>query len=448
MMTSECVTAGELPRVLVVTSNNFNLQGGGGITLTNLFRGWPADRLASLHEDSTPPDLAVCPQSFQLTRREVRWIRPFSLLQSWTRPGDADAPTGALAVDARQQSLKRRLVGDGLPRDVTLSPELFAWIDRFQPQLAYGFLGSLAQIRLMRRIADRWRVPLAVHIMDDWPSVIYTSGLLAPMFRPLVLREFADVLRRASAWLAISDLMAAEYSQRYGYPFTAFHNAVDTAEWARDQRRSWGVNEHAEVRYVGSVLPEAQRDALHDICDAVVRLRHEGIDVRLSIHAPASQGHALRQWGYPGDVLDVQGPPDPAAVPRLLASADVVVLPFNFDADSRRYIRLSMPTKVPAYMASGTPILAYGPEDVAAMRYAKESGWALTVSEQGVASVQTGLRCLLTDVALRQRIAGRAIELARQNHDIGRVRDAFWRTLTAAAAVDRDALAPAGEVAR
>jgi len=57
------------PRVLVITSNNFNLRAGGGITLTNLFRGWPAHRLANLHEDSTPPDRSVCANFFQLTRR-------------------------------------------------------------------------------------------------------------------------------------------------------------------------------------------------------------------------------------------------------------------------------------------------------------------------------------------------------------------------------------------
>ena len=40
----------DYPRILVVTGNNFNLVTGGGITLTNLFRGWPADRLANLHD--------------------------------------------------------------------------------------------------------------------------------------------------------------------------------------------------------------------------------------------------------------------------------------------------------------------------------------------------------------------------------------------------------------
>lgn len=73
----------ELPRVLVVTANNFNLVSGGGITLTNLFRGWPHDRLANVHEDAVPEDHSVCRTFYRLTEEEIRWNWPFSLLQGW-----------------------------------------------------------------------------------------------------------------------------------------------------------------------------------------------------------------------------------------------------------------------------------------------------------------------------------------------------------------------------
>lgn len=71
----------DYPRILVVTGNNFNLVTGGGITLTNLFRGWPADRLANLHDDATPVDRTVCRNFYRLTEEEIRWVWPFSLLR-------------------------------------------------------------------------------------------------------------------------------------------------------------------------------------------------------------------------------------------------------------------------------------------------------------------------------------------------------------------------------
>jgi hypothetical protein len=71
----------DYPRILVVTGNNFNLVTGGGITLTNLFRGWPADRLANLHDDATPVDRTVCRNFYRLTEQEIRWVWPFSLVR-------------------------------------------------------------------------------------------------------------------------------------------------------------------------------------------------------------------------------------------------------------------------------------------------------------------------------------------------------------------------------
>ena len=62
------MTLADFPRILVVTSNNFNQVTGGGITLTNLFRGWPADRIANLHEDPTPEDDSVCRRFYRCFR--------------------------------------------------------------------------------------------------------------------------------------------------------------------------------------------------------------------------------------------------------------------------------------------------------------------------------------------------------------------------------------------
>jgi glycosyltransferase involved in cell wall biosynthesis len=421
-----------IPRVLVVTSNNFNLQGGGGITLTNLFRGWPQERLANIHEDATLPDSTVCSSFFRLTRREVRWAWPLSLLERQMTGTSATDGTNALSVAPPASSWKRRIAGDGAPRDVRISPALASWIDNFQPQLVYGFLGSMAQNRLTRLIVDRWQVPLVVHIMDDWPSVIYTSGLLGPILRPRVLREFRELLDRAAARMAISDAMAEEYRARYGHAFLTFRNALDMDEWSAVARKSWEVSSPSIVRYVGSILPEAQLAALRVVCDSVKALRAEGCDITLSVHSPESQTRPLTQWGFDGDVLRIAPPPAASEVPRLLASADVLLLPFNFDAASKQYIRLSWPTKVPAYMVSGTPILVYGPNDVAAVAYATRDGWAEVVSDGDAKLLRSALRRLVTDRTRREALGRRAVELARQNHDILRTRRAFADSLIAA----------------
>ena len=90
-----------------------------------------------------------------------------------------------------------------------------------------------------------------------------------------------------------------------------------------------------------------------------------------------------------------RGTADSPGVPHLLAQSDLLLLPYNFDARSARYIRLSLPTKAPAYMISGTPVLVYAPADVATARYATREEWAYVVSEQGQQAVAQGLGHLM-----------------------------------------------------
>lgn len=426
------MSAPVLPRILVVTSNNFNLQSGGGITLTNLFRGWPADRIANLHEDPTPPDTSVCPNAFQLTGREVHWSVPFSLVERGVTGRSASAGTTAMGAGAPTRTWKRRLLSDGLPRSVSLTPELVRWIDAFRPEVIYAFLGSIAQMRLTRAIADRWHLPTAIHIMDDWPASLYADGALGVVMRPILLREFRALLDRSSARLAIADHMAREYERRYGGVWQSFHNALDMDEWRQTARTDWRVSTVASVRYIGSILAESQRDAIRDVCESVKRLRARGRSVQMSVHSPVSQTAELGAWGFSEGVLAIHPAPASADVPALMAGADVLLLPFNFDDASVRYTQLSMPTKIPAYMISGTPVLVYGPESVAAVRYAVTAGWGDTVTVPDPRKLDAALEQLIVNVDHRETL-GRRAQHSAARHDIAHVRPDFWAALTTAA---------------
>ena len=411
----------DFPRVLVLTSNNFNLITGGGITLTNLFTGWPADRLANLHEDALPPDHTVCQRFYRLSTEEIHWVWPLSLFEPRS-PGTA-ALAGAPSAPGSAVGLSRRLFGDGVPRTFEMSPALSQWIREFQPQVIYSFLGSMAQIRIASDFTKRLNIPLVVHIMDDWPAVIYTQGYLGPTIRRIVMAEFKALVRKARVCLSISEAMSKDYFVRYGEPFVPFHNALDMSEWQPRARQQWSLGKPAIVRYAGSIVQEAQRDSLRDICSAVSLMRARGFDVEMWVHAPRAQRAYLE--GERLDGLHLEDSPDPATITELLSSADLLVLPFNFDERSAEYMRLSMPTKVPAYMASGTPTLVYGPEGIATARYALEEGWGYVLFQPGVGNVQAALTRLLSDARLRELHGRRAMQLAAERHDARPVREEF-----------------------
>ena len=431
----------ELPRLLVVTSNNFNLVTGGGITLTNLFRGWPSDRLANLHEDRTSEDFSVCRNFYHLTEEEIRWRRPFSLLRrQYGRMQEEGTPRGELAESSALASagrewlaLIKKGMGEGVPKYARLTDRLVTWVQDFQPTLLYAFLGSLEQMDLTRQLMQRFHIPLVIHMMDDWPAVLYRSGWLAPFVGPYVQRELKQVLAQSVARLAICEPMCREYEARYGHSFLSFQNALDFERWVPFSKTDWKAGSPFVVRYVGSIVPDGQKDSLGDLGRAVAQLAAEGIAIQLRIHAPRHESAYLCAYGLPSHVICIEGPPDPDSVPALLANSDLLVLPYNFDRRSTRYIKFSLPTKAPAYMMSGTPILVYAPRDAATAEYAACEGWGYVVSSPDGVHLLAALRTLVNDESLRRQLGSRAKSVAQARHDASKVRAAFWKVLCAAA---------------
>src|SRR5437660_62874 len=97
------------PKVLFITPCAFNQLTGGGITFSNLFRGWPKDRIATIHRDSVPVSTDVCSRYYKLNWKEL---------------------TPALPLTA------------GVINIGTLTHSLEAWVRAFAPDVIYTILGT------------------------------------------------------------------------------------------------------------------------------------------------------------------------------------------------------------------------------------------------------------------------------------------------------------------
>lgn len=430
--------AGDFPRVLFVTPNAFNHLTGGGVTFSNLFAGWPKDRLATVHNDPVPTSDDVCERYFVLGRDEIDLFAPLRIVRALRdrRPTGPHGEAGNGGVGASpSRGLLARLHGNSAPQRARLTARLARWIEAFRPQLLYSILGSNAFMTLTADIRRTFGLPMVVHLMDDYPSINHRRGLFAPIERRRMLRLLADNISAARTRMGICTEMCDAFTDRYAQPFAAYQNCVDVERWRPVVRTDSAVRGHPpRLLYFGSIIRNAQLGSLIDLCRSVARLNAAGVRVGLDIAAPPPGGPAF------GDLLTI----DPAIrmiAPTeddteyfaTLAGADALVLPVNYDAESVDHIRFSMPTKIPAYLASGTPILVYGPRGVAQVDYAARGGWGLVVGERDEAALDAGVRRILADADLRETLRRRAQALAAANHDSVRVRTAFQDALKQAA---------------
>jgi glycosyltransferase involved in cell wall biosynthesis len=427
----------EYPRVLVV-GQSFDLVTGGGITLSNLFTGWPKDRIAFTGSISFPPNVQVCEKYYKLGSDDIRMVWPLMLLTPYSDF------SGELSISFQPETgfegmriarLKRtpvrekihlfvELFGlDQIIRRVHLTPKLAEWAASFQPDLIYTQAASLHVMRLTDHLLKLWQVPLVIHMMDDWPTTLYKDKILAPYLRWQMGKEFAKLLNRSTIQMGISTTMCRAFQERYQKPFLPFHNPIDLSQWMSVSRKNWNASTPFRLFYAGRI-GTANQASLKDVCNAVAELHGEGKQVRLDLHTldyNSEMGMAYQRSGC----VYVNPPIPYKDMPQALAKADTLILPLDFDSSSIRFARYSMPTKTSEYMASGTPVLVYAPDKMAVSDYAQQEQWGCVVAKRTLQELKQSIVELMNDQPFRERLGRRAQELTVQNHDAVKVREAF-----------------------
>ena len=425
----------QLPRVLFITPCAFNQVTGGGITFSNLFRGWPQNRLATVTDDPIPVRTDVCENYFHLTRREIDYVSPLN----WIRPAPAEPsahnPAGPAKTPSLAGRLARWLIGNaGVPERARLTPELRDWITRFSPDVIYTILGRVSHVRLYEQIRAEFKIPAVIHLMDDGVVSPKWSGIFSPIITPAHHSAFRSAIQSASARIAIGEDMQREYEQRFGMPFTHLQNALDVEDVTKQVASAPPTPAPPRLIYIGSLLPFSQLQSVIDCANAVRRINQMGTPARLEIYAPQKLYRQHTAAISPDENIHfLDAPENDADFFRILASATVLLMPVNFDADSIRFIRLSMPTKLPAYLAAARPILFYGPPGVAQIEYARRHDCGLLVDSHDEGLLTAAIIQLLGDPALRQRLSAAALESALARHDAVAVRHHFQQILSHAA---------------
>lgn len=355
------------PRLLIIDMTPMGNGTATGEVKSNLLQGWPADRLLQV-------------------------ASPSEDVLSLVRPNAAGGYDNAKTAEA----------------------EVAAAIETFQPEMI--LYRPLADRVLLHRFAmqtiDQYSVPLVTWIMDDWPARLFAEDKLR--FAPLD-RDLRDLLKRSALRLSICDAMSRAFAKRYGHPFVAYANGVDPAIWQTAKTHKPGK---LVLRYAGGLAPDMNAQSVQRIAQAVEELKREGIDLQFEIN---TQSWWKDQSGHLFDGLKATKLTTHRRsfddYTKWLREADALLIAYNFDHASLRYVMYSMANKLPECLASGAALLVHGPKGVATIDYVAETGTAQVVNQPDKAAVKKALRAL-ADPKNRQSLADAARKMVFDRHSL------------------------------
>lgn len=266
--------------------------------------------------------------------------------------------------------------------------------------------------------------PYVIHMMDDWPSRLAVENPVLAESMDLGLR---GLLSKASCCLSICEAMSFDYQQRYGVEFVPIANgvALDQIGPLRTSVRPF------RVVYSGALAADMTYQSVLDVAEAVSSLSTTH-DISLEIRTMPWFAQAGREIANrPGVVLKKTVSKRQYA--KMLNQSDCLLIAYNFDDATKLYTRLSLANKLPECLASGVPVLAYGPAGIATIDTLVNLDVAAVVDRPGVEGLKSKLQELMADPSLGQGLATAAMGAARDSFNLVEIQNHFQSLIGSAA---------------
>lgn len=258
----------------------------------------------------------------------------------------------------------------------------------FAPQVIYfrPSAESADYFSTCLHLIEALQVPVVTHVMDDW---VYRHDLgdLGAMYR----LRMSEVLRGSTGRLAISPGMATAYLERYGHSFFPLANFVGTDDLAGAASES--ANEVFTIRYCGGLDAAMTSETVAKVAAVVDALNEQRLPVRMEIYT--MPWYLEFAESIASEHVTVQVLASEEDYPKLLSSSDLLLIGYNFDAQSIDYVRYSMANKLADYLNAGTPVLLVGPIGIETMRFCASHNIGRVCLHNNAAAIESAVRELM-----------------------------------------------------
>lgn len=401
-------------KVLILSHNPMSTRTSIGKTLISLFDGFQKEELCQIYVHAGAPERELCSSCYRITDKSV-------LKGVFTRRVHgcevAPSPLGEASPAAGRSSAKNHTPHRELLRDAVwkLAPwynkKLRTWIREQKPTCIFAAIGSNTFLYDMAlKIARDFSLPIFTYVCDDFYTMQAPRAPFGRLWRYLLRRKTDALMHASRAVVSICPEMSEEYAKLFGVPA---HTVMTGTNFSiAEQPRT--VDTVKTLRYFGKVSLNRYL-SLAEIGKALDAVNAQnGTSYTLEIYCGGMSNEerttlerysSVRLCGF------ISG----REFEQTFFSSDALIHIEAFDDASIDRVRHSVSTKIADSMASGIPMLAYGPQGVASIAHLVRNQSAFVATDAD--GLQTVLTALLTSKQKRLETAQNGLRCAAQCHD-------------------------------
>lgn len=405
-------------KVLIISHNVFSKTSNMGKTLSAYFENWQAEKLAQFYIHSEVPTIDMCKKYFRITDKEMlisifsrrcgRIFHEVDIEHGRTNSRTDNGLTARMYQKARKRTPLIYLVRNLVWSLGKWNTKAFQkWVDDFNPDVVFFASGDYAfMYKIALKVAKRKQIPLIVSCMDDYFFYNKNSNrFLGKFVHKLFMRQVKKTMDYAFAIMSICDRMTRDYGACFNKPCYTIHTGSDISE-------PINVPREKKISYLGN-LGYSRHLQLVVIGRTLKNLHLKNAPSCVDVYSAESDPEILK-YLTPENGLCFHGRVNAEDVQKIIGESMAVIHTESFDEDIAKCVRYSVSTKIADSLASGTPMIAYGPENIASIEYLKENDAALVITREE--DLKTSLQSFFENEEQRNKISSNAVKLARVNH--------------------------------
>ena len=417
------------PKVLLVMTAPFN-EGGSSRTLDSYFHNWDKECVAQVYSKNCEPTRGHCISFYQITDERLvrRWFNrqveagkvfDDEKLKSTDRLTDEYSGVASkLAYSAgRMHTPTIELLRAVLWRKKMWCSEAYLkWLDEFSPDcVLYNYSNHLFTQEIALHASQRFNVPIIPIIGDDYyfnqkRSISPTYHLFRARFKMLTERVMS------ASYNAI--YCSKKCKEKYGGYFNLGGNEIYiSSQLERREFRPIDTQSPCFL-YCGGVRL-GRGNALIEIADALCSINKK---YRLCVCTGETDGKITDPLkSHPS--IDFVGSVGYKKLTNLIRESDVYVVAEGLREKDLLYTRYSLSTKAADGLASGVPVLAYGPSEAGVIEYLSQTGAAAVCNRKE--DLISAIKNLIGNISFQREIYSKAIVAYETNHTLKRSTEVF-----------------------
>lgn len=407
-------------KVLVISHNPITTYQSMGKTFLSLFSEFKKDELCQFYIYPSLPDVDACNSYYRITDRNI--------FDSYTHFGkvngrelsskDIDTSKHNFYENEKEESFinVKKTAVKTLFRDLMwkfsrwFTQSLKHWIEEERPTCIFFAPGEAKFIYdVVLKISKEFNLPIITYICDEFYFIDKVEGVIDKYRLHLLQKKIRQLMSKTCCIIAISD----EINKQYFNEFNVHTETIMTgASIPIDCERETSAV-FKGITYLGNLAYD-RVSSLIEIGKALDEINNSGgTNLKVFLYTRSlseeikNRISGIKSIEYCGYVTGDD-------FVRTLTRADALLHIESFKDIYVEKVKNSISTKIADSLASGNPLVAYAPEQIASMRYLAAENAALTITSPD--ELVEKLSDFAMNQKVRARIAENGIKAARRHH--------------------------------